>query len=240
MNPAPADYMLASMSRMISDGDTVVTGLMSWLPMLAIQVARQTHAPRLTHVNCAGCLDPAPSRMPASSVDVSLLREGQTFVELTDLWDFAAKGSIHVMFFGAAQIDARGDTNTSWLAKETGGMKLPGVAGARALRRMVRQPVVFLPRHTPVTLPRRVDRVTTCSAQPVTLVSGKGVFRVADETLEILSLHPGVSADEVRAHTAFEVRSSAQPAVTPDPTAGEMAALARFDPNHLRYRMVEQ
>lgn len=239
MNPIAADYMLISMSRLIANGATVMTGLMSWLPMLAIQLARQTHAPRLTHINCAGCLNPSPTQMPASSVDVSLLAEGQTFVELTDVWDYAARGRVDVMFFGAAQIDARGDTNTGWVAKDDGGMKLPGVAGARALRRMVKLPVVFMPRHTLANLPRRVDRVTTSSREPVMLVTSKGVFRIADEKLEIVSLHSGISADDVRAHTAFDVRYAAKPALTPDPTVAEVGSLARLDPNHLRYRMVE-
>lgn len=72
MSRASADYMVVSMARLIADGATVATGLMSWLPMLAILVARATHAPRLTYLNCVGCLNPDPAVMPSSSLDVSL------------------------------------------------------------------------------------------------------------------------------------------------------------------------
>jgi glutaconate CoA-transferase subunit A len=51
---APVDRLIVGMARRIADGDLVVTGLASALPLLAVAVARATHARQLTYVNCVG------------------------------------------------------------------------------------------------------------------------------------------------------------------------------------------
>ena len=234
-----ADCMVVSMARLIPDGATVASGLMSWLPMLAILLARGTHAPRMTYVNCVGCINPDPPEMPASSVDVGLLESGQTFVELASFWDYAARGSIDLMFFGAAQVDAQGATNTGWMGNGNGGVKLPGIAGARALRRMVRQPVIFVPRHTPASFTRQADQTTTVATDSTLVVSSRGVFRISGGRLEIVWLHPGTSFEEVVHQTGFPVEQVGEIKTTAGPTAAELAVLARLDPGQLRYRLVE-
>jgi glutaconate CoA-transferase subunit B len=45
------------------------------------------------------------------------------------------------------------------------------------------------------------------------------------------SVHRGVTVDDVRAQTGWELRTLGPVAATPGPTAGELAALRRFDPD---------
>src|SRR5262245_9761303 len=51
-----ADRLLVEMSRSIADGEVVASGVASALAMLAIALARATHAPRLTYLNCVGAV----------------------------------------------------------------------------------------------------------------------------------------------------------------------------------------
>ncbi len=49
-----ADTVVALMARQIDDGAVVATGVASPLAILAIAVARATHAPNLTYLACVG------------------------------------------------------------------------------------------------------------------------------------------------------------------------------------------
>ncbi len=238
--PSPADFLVVAMARQIANAATVATGLLSWLPMLAIAVARATHAPELTYLNCSGAINPVMRSLPPSSTDVTLLKNNPYCLRLTDLWEFAARGRIDVMFFGFAQLDRNGNTNLSLLQGPNGpSRKLPGVAGAYALRQLVKNPVLFSARHSPSSFVRRVDNVTTVAASnPVLLVTELGVFRLVGGALHVVSLHPPGSINEAKAKTGFPVRRPPRLRYTSQLSRRERLALDKFDPGKIRDRYV--
>jgi glutaconate CoA-transferase subunit B len=52
--------------------------------------------------------------------------------------------------------------------------------------------------------------------------------------MQVRSLHPGVSLAQVQESTGFELHVPAHVAVTPDPSAEQLALLAKLDPHNLR------
>jgi glutaconate CoA-transferase subunit B len=44
------------------------------------------------------------------------------------------------------------------------------------------------------------------------------------------SVHPGVTVEDVRAQTGWDLRVAGRVATTPEPTSDELAVLRRFDP----------
>ncbi len=68
---AAADRLVAQMAAEIDDGGVVATGVASPLAVLAIAVARATHAPRLTYLACVGSLNPNVTRLYGSSEDLA-------------------------------------------------------------------------------------------------------------------------------------------------------------------------
>lgn len=239
--PTRADSFIVSLARLIPDRAVVATGVLSWLPMLAIALARATHAPRLTYLNCAGALDPPLAPLPPSSTDAGLLRANPYCLRLTDLWEFAARGALDVMFFGFAQLDPRGNTNLSLLNASNGRpRKLPGVAGALALRQLVRRPVLFTPRHSASAFVPRLDAVTTvAAANPTTVVTDLGVFRLSRGALDPVSLHPSVGLKEVEEKTGFPLRAVRRPRRSPPPSRQERQALEKLDPQKIRDRYLQ-
>src|SRR6185295_6521107 len=153
-----ADRLIVGMARRIQDGDVVVTGLASALPMLAVAVARATHAPRLTYINCVGAVDPEVTTALPTSVDPRLLESASARLVVSDFFDMARRGRIDVMFFGAAQVDAASRMNLSCIGDPLRPkVKLPGPAGSTSIRPFVRKVVVLVPRHAPRVLVERVD-----------------------------------------------------------------------------------
>ena len=81
----------------------------------------------------------------------------------------------------------------------------------------------FVERLDFVTAAGNVDRVVT----PLC------VFVRRNGRLEVESLHPGVTAEQVREQTGFAVTADATTPITMAPTAVELAALAALDPERV-------
>lgn len=73
------------------------------------------------------------------------------------------------------------------------------------------------------------------------VVTNLGVFDFGGpgNTFRALSLHPGVTAEEVAENTSFEVAGLAEAGITRDPTAEELHLIREtLDPRNLRDREV--
>ncbi len=236
----PADRQVVEMARLIADGDVVATGVASALPMLAIALARATHARGLTYINCVGAIDPDLRAASPISVDPRLLDRCEGRITLPDLFDLAHRGGIDLMFFGAAQVDVLGRTNLTCIGDYSRPrVKLPGPAGSSSMRPCLPRVVITLPRHSPRALPETVDFATTAASptnRDTTVITDLAMFRLRADRLALVSRRAGVQAEEVRARTGFPVDGDVQ--VAPDPTADEMRVLGRLDPAGIRHRMV--
>lgn len=237
----PADRLIVGMARRIADGDTVVTGLASALPMLAVAVARATHAPRLTYINCVGAVDPVVERALPTSVDPALLEGAAARIVVPDFFDLARRGRIDLMYFGAAQVDAAARMNLSCIGDPLHPkIKLPGPAGSTSIRPFVRKVVALLPRHTARAL---VDRVDFASSVPSAMnretwvVSDLALLRLEGERLRLVSRHAGVAGATLREKTGFALDAVEAAPETGEPTVAERAAIGRLDPNGLRHRL---
>ena len=67
---------------------------------------------------------------------------------------------------------------------------------------------------------------------PAAVISTMGVFGFDPESreMQLRSLHPGVSREEIQEQTGWPISPSAPVTVTPEPTAEELLAIRRFDP----------
>jgi glutaconate CoA-transferase, subunit B len=239
--PTPADRILAGLARCIADGDVVTTGVASALPMLAIALARATHAPRLTYYNCVGAIDPVLDRALPTSVDARLLDRCAGRIGLPDLFDLARRGGIDLMFFGAAQIDAAARMNLTCIGDYAHPrVKLPGPAGSSSMRPYVRKVVIVAPRHTPRTLVPRVDFVTSAPSprnRDTRVVTDLAVLRLQEGGLRLLSRHAPTGAALLREKTGFDLQGDFD-CVTPEPSGEEMKVLRTLDPGGIRHRLI--
>ena len=232
MDYTPADMMAVLLAREIRDGDRVFHGLASPLPMVAILLARSTHAPNLVYLNITGAVDPTPSRLPTSTVDPALWEGARSRITLADIFDLNARGEMDLVFFGAAQVDRRGRINLSAIGPwEAPKVRLPGGAGSAAMLPRARRAVVWRARHDRRTLVESVDFVTA-SGNLDRVITPYAVFERRDGLLTLRSRHPYVSDETVVAETGFALTPPC--AVTAAPTAEELEALRRVDPGGVR------
>lgn len=226
------------MASEIHDGDVVATGVASPLALLAIALARATHAPRLTYLACVGSLNPSLARLHPSSEDLAYLDGRSAEVSIPELFDHARRGRVDVVFFGAAEVDAVGQTNLSGLGplgRPT--VKFPGVAGACTLRRWAKRPVLVVPRQSKRNLVPQVQVASTVDpSRPARLLTDLGRFRLdaAGATLE--AVRTGTRLEDVQATTGFAFCADGHTELpTPSPEALEV--IRAFDPDGLRFSL---
>jgi len=235
-----ADRLVVEMARAISDRDVVATGVASALPMLAIALARFTHAPRLTYINCVGAVDPEVRAASPTSVDPRLLERCEGTITLPDMFDLARRGRIDLMFFGAAQVDAEARTNLTCIGDfARPRVKLPGPAGASSMRPFVPNVVILVPRHSPRSLPGRVDFTTTAPSPrnlATIVLTDLARLDLVGGRLRLVSRRRGTTLQDLRALTGFPLEEEGEMARAA--TDEERRALEGLDPAGLRHRMI--
>jgi hypothetical protein len=161
-------------------------------------------------------------------------------------------GKRHVMM-GASQIDRHGNQNISCIGDwSRPARQLLGVRGAPV--NTLNNPVSYwVPKHSPRVFVERVDMVSGVGYDRAAaagadrfhriprVVSDLGVFdfETPDRSMRLTSLHPGVTVDQVRQATGFDLVIGDDVPYTREPTAGELRLIREvIDPAGLRDREV--
>ena len=229
-----ADLMTCAMARMLEDGQTCFHGVSSHMPMVAMMLARASHAPHLTHLDIAGGVNPASCKTDRfSSAGPEIYRTGTSYFPLAEVFDLSMRGGLDVAFLSGVQFDGAGHVNASVIGPyDKPKVRLPGGAGSAVLIPTARRAILWRTKHDRRTMVPQVDFVTT-RGNAWRLVTPLCVFAFRNGRWEVESVHPTSSLEEVREKTGFPVIGG-EGALTALPTARERALLRRIDPDNLR------
>ena len=162
-------------------------------------------------------------------------------------------GRRHVMM-GASQIDRYGNTNIAnigpWAKPKA---QLLGVRGGPG-NTVNNATSFFIPKHQSSVFVASVDMVSGVGYDRAKKIGGfiakrhdlRRVvtnlavldFATPDNSMRIVSVHPGATVDDVIANTGFELVIPANVPTSRPPTSDEMAAIERIDPKGLRHREI--
>jgi glutaconate CoA-transferase, subunit B len=228
-NRYSADEMMAvAAARRLRDGTVCFVGI--GLPSLAANLARRTHAPGCVLVYESGTIGAAPERLPLSIGDGELADTADAVVSVPEMFAYWLQGGrIDVGFLGAAQIDSRGNLNSTVIgdyAKPK--VRLPGGGGAPEIALGVKDVFVML-RHSTRTFVPRLDFNTSLGDNVRVVVTDLGVLEPRDGELTLVSVHPGCSIDQVRAATGWDLRVADEVRETEPPSDGELRALRALE-----------
>jgi glutaconate CoA-transferase subunit B len=231
------ELMAITAARALRDRQVVFVGV--GLPNLACNLARRTHAPRLELVYESGIFGASPDRVPVSIGDPALVAGATSICSLPEIFMFYLQGGlIDVGFLGAAQIDRRGNINTTVIGSyDRPTVRLPGSGGACEIALLAGEVFVvmrqsvrsFVPCVDFVTSPgypggRRPDG--SRGRGPKLVMTDLATYHFdEDGEMQILTLHPGVDFEEVRAATGWPIAPPPRLAVTPEPTEDELMVL---------------
>jgi len=220
-----ADEMMAvAAARRLDDGTVCFVGI--GLPSLAANLARATHAPDCVLVYESGTIGAKPAELPLSIGDGELAETADAVVSVPEMFAYWLQGErIDVGFLGAAQIDRRGNLNSTVIGDyDRPKVRLPGGGGAPEIATSVRDVFVML-RQTPRAFVERLDFTTSVGERVRVVVTDLGILEPRDGELTLTHLHPGVEAGDAQAATGWDLRVADDVRETEPPTEAELAAV---------------
>jgi acyl CoA:acetate/3-ketoacid CoA transferase beta subunit len=240
------ELICVCISRQVVDGEVLAQGINTPLVMAGFILAKCTHAPNVHFTSAIGqglCQDWAP------------LGVGR----IEDLW--LGKAQIHFgfvagaadllptyhpkEFFRPAQVDPAGNFNNIAFGSDyhRPRMRLPGTGGIPDVTTYLDDIYLYVPRHSRVTFVERLDFLSGLGHVPGRkrgagvkyLITDLGQFDWKDGRMRLTSYHPGVSIDQIRKKTGFELLVAPDVYETPPPSAEEIRLLRQeIDPLGVR------
>ncbi len=237
------EMMIVAAARQIKDGEIAIIG--TGLPMAATSLAMNINAPNLSYVVETGIGDMSPLHACLSVADTRLLGAAKpAFVRniMEALGFLVQRGFADVGFLGGAQIDMYGNLNATSAgdyAKPT--KRFPGSGGANPIASCAGRILIII-RHEKRRFMERVDYITSPGfleggdsrweaglrgGGPDRVISDLGVmdFELASKRMRVISLHPGVTKEQIQEATGFELLFSPEIQTTPPPSGLELSVL---------------
>jgi glutaconate CoA-transferase subunit B len=219
--------LVIAAAREIRDGELVMVS--EPLGRAALALAQLTHAPRATALHPAGRVAGGSGNSPSMLTD------------LQGVMSLLQQGRVDLGFIAPGEVDRFGNVNSTRFADPAAGAEFLLAGGPAADIACLARRTVILLAHEAARLKPRLDYVTGPGygdgrgyrariglppGGPSAIITDLAVFRFAEEGPAYLaSLHPGVSLEEARAATGFELDAT-EVAATPPPTVQELNLLS--------------
>jgi glutaconate CoA-transferase, subunit B len=224
MDYSADEMMTVAAARELRDGEVCFVGI--GLPSTAANLARGRHAPDVVLIYESGTIGSKPTRLPLSIGDGDLAETADAVVPVPEIFNYWLQGGrIDVGFLGAAQIDSNGNLNSTVIgAYEQPKVRLPGAGGAPEIAALTKR-VITIIRQSDRTFVNQLDFKTSLGADDQVVITDLGILRRVDGELVMSALHPGVTLDQAREATAWELAVADDLETTEPPTEDELAAL---------------
>jgi len=233
-----SEIMIAASARGLADAKNCFVGV--GLPNIVCNLAQRTVAQDLQLVYESGVFGARPERLPLSIGDPTLVTGATAVTSMFELFAYYLQaGLIDVAFLGGAQIDRFGNLNTTVIGSyDAPKVRLPGSGGACEIAIHARRILVIM-RQARRSFVHELDFRTSPGhsgdpahdaargwhgSGPTSVVTDLGTYGFDDETGEmtLLTLHPGVTIEDVVEHTGWEPKVAPAVGETPAPTAEEL------------------
>ncbi|MDR2712805.1 MAG: hypothetical protein LBB91_06805 [Clostridiales bacterium] len=254
------EMLAVAVSREMEDKAFAFVG--TGLPLLAANLAQQTHAKEITIVLEAGTVGPRIEHLPLSVADPRAAYQATTLSSLVDAFGtIAARGYCTVGVLGAAECDMYGNLNSTamgsyWPAGVSADGKGPqvrftGSGGANSIASLADKIIVMMV-HEKRRFPKRVQYLTTPAGMrggPGETRFDYGLFRGGDVVvisdlckmrpdpktgiLYVTEIFPNITPERIQEATDWEIDVS-KAVLAGEPTAEELKILRmKVDPSRL-------
>jgi len=256
---AATDYTLAELcivaasAAFANDGEVLATGI-GVIPRLAASLAMKTSNTDLMMTDSEAWMLSEPN--PIGNRPADFVPATESWMGFSRIFDNVWSGKRHAML-GPTQIDRFGQSNTSALG---GTYEKPKtmMLGARGFPgNSISHPnSFFVPEHNSrVFMDGECYFVSSIGYNPARLPKGHKLddvdirlvitnlcvmdFGGPNHQIRLVSLHPGVTAEQVQQNTGYPVHIPAEVPVTAAPTVEQLAVIAALDPHNQRAQQIK-
>ena len=247
-----AELMIVAASEAWRDNGEILASGITTIPRLGASLAKLTHSPELLMTDSESYLvvEPIPLGPRGSTVP-----RYEGYMPFDRVFECVWGGRRHAMI-GPTQIDRWGQSNLSMVGSDYAKPR-SAVLGVRGLpgNSINHANSLFVPAHnTRVFVAGEVDMVSGAGFKPERWAEGMnasfvdlrrvvtdlcvldcgGADKAGGNGFRVVSLHPGVSFEQVQAATGFPLALAPDAGVTPLPTEEQLAIIRRLDPHNMR------
>ena len=232
------EIMIAASARLLVGVKNCFVGV--GLPNIVCNMAQQTVAPDLQLIYESGVYGARPERLPLSIGDPTLATGSTAITSMYELFAYyLQRGLVDVAFLGGAQIDRFGNLNTTVIGDyHRPKVRLPGSGGACEIAIHAKRILVIM-RQAQRSFVQTLDFRTSpghsgdpsrdaargwSGSGPTDVVTDLATYTFAAATGEmtLLTLHPGVSLEDVRANMGWDPKRAEDLGETPVPSDEEL------------------
>jgi glutaconate CoA-transferase subunit B len=213
------ELMASAGARELKNGQIVSVGL--GLPVVACFLAKLTHAPKISIILELGVVDPEPIEIGAGLSDPRFWYRAKALTSFVDMLGMTLhRGLVDVGFLGGLEVDAYGNLNTTQLGDPKGTFRrFTGSGGGNDIASSARRTVIII-RHEARKLRDAVSFITSPGylggnedRKNAGLIGGPGVvitdkavfdFDNASHRMQVRSIHPDTTIDDVLSNMGFE------------------------------------
>jgi glutaconate CoA-transferase subunit B len=237
----PNEMMTVAAARALKNDDVCFVGI--GLPSAACNLARLTHAPGITLIYESGTIGTKPTVLPLSIGDGELCNTALTTVSVPEMFRYWLQGGrISIGFLSGAQVDRFANINTTVVGPyDKPKVRLPGGGGAPEIATSCGE-IFIIMRQSKRSFVEKLDFVTSLghgeggdhrgrlgvkTKGPTRLVTDLCIFEPDPRSKEmtVVSVHPGITRQQIAENTGWPVRYAGSVAETPPPSAEELRVL---------------
>ena len=241
------ELMAVCGSKQIKNGEVVFIG--TGLPLIAAMLAKKTHAPKAKIVYEAGFIDSNAIDIALSIADSRLGYHASGAIGLIETLGLMLQGGhVDVGFVGAAQIDEYGNINTTYIGNfENPTVRLPGSGGGNDIVSSAKR-IVIVMTHEKRKMVKKLDYLTSPGfldgpgAREKAGLLGGGPslvvtnlcqmdFEPKTKRIRLATVHPGVTIQQIKENTGFDLIIPKDVPTTELPTYEELELLRAIDPH---------
>jgi glutaconate CoA-transferase subunit B len=248
-----AELMIVAAAEAFADkGEVLATGI-GVIPRIAASVAMKSSNPELMMTDSEAYVLSEPNPL---SRDGDYVQRNETWMGFSRIFDNVWSGKRHAMI-GPTQIDRFGQANISCIG---GTYQQPKVQmlGMRGLpgNSISHGNSFFVPSHnTRVFVGGECDVVNSIGYNPERLPKGYSFddieigliitdlcvldFGGANKAVRLVSVHPGITVEQVVENTGFPLEIPSIVATTPAPTEAQMEIINLIDPKNFRSKQLK-
>jgi glutaconate CoA-transferase, subunit B len=242
LNFTANDQMIVAAAHLIRNNEAAYVGV--GLPMFAALLAKRTHAPDCTFVIENGIMRTLEFELPGGTDTLGTQYYADKLAGLSFISYLGQSGFINLGFLGAGQIDRFGNVNDTAIGDYHHPVhRWPGSGGGNDVMSFCDRTCVIL-NQSRRRFPERVDFIT-CPGYldgkpgrreelgirretgPASVVTDLGCYEFENGEMVLKTIHTacGVTLDQVKAETGWDLKVAPNLKDTPLPTEEELAIL---------------
>ncbi|MFI5496392.1 CoA-transferase subunit beta [Actinoplanes sp. NPDC051859] len=228
MSYTRTEMMVVAGARAMAGQNVCFVGI--GLPNIAVNLAQRTVNPGMQLIYESGVYGARPARLPLSIGDPCLVTGSDMVMSMVELFQYYLQaGLVDLGFLGAAQLDRHGNINTTVIGDYAHPkIRLPGSGGACEIAQNAGE-VMVLMRQSKRSFVQKIDFRTSSGRRLSKVITDLGVYTMtgegAERRLVLTGVHPGISVDDVREATGWEVEVADDLATTEAPSDEELRLL---------------